>query len=273
MKRLAVAIIHGMSTEDQHFSVELKHRLIEEYVSGGEGRLEDDLMFKEIYWADAIKDELSKFYDSINYKNDLAYEGTRKMFIDYLGSGLAYHKGSHLYEKVQNRVADSLRQFAGHRRVNEEKTPLIVLAHSFGSIIMQDYIKRMRTESQNSSNFESMKNLIGFVTFGSPLAIYVRHHQDLHTPMRVAGEALPEDFASRAKWLNFYDKDDIVAYPLKGINEAYNEAVEGDYEINVGSPATSWNPACHNGYWEDKDFIRPVSKFFAEVLEKHEIWD
>ncbi|NVJ48978.1 MAG: hypothetical protein HWE13_12925 [Gammaproteobacteria bacterium] len=273
MKRLAVAIIHGMSTEDQHFSVELKHRIIEEYVAGGEGRLEDDLMFKEIYWADAIKDELSEFYQSINYKNDLAYENTRKMFIDYLGSGLAYHKGSRLYEKVQNRVADSLREFAGHRRVNEEKTPLVVLAHSFGSIIMQDYIRTQLNEGAGNSNFEGMRNLVGYITFGSPLAIYVRHHEDLHSPVPVSGSALPEDFAVRSKWLNFYDKDDIVAYPLKGLNDAYNKAVHADYEINVGNPATSWNPACHNGYWEDKDFIKPVAKFLGEVLEPHEIWD
>ncbi len=273
MKRLAVAIIHGMSTEDQHFSVELKHRIVEEYVAGGEGRLEDDLMFKEIYWADAIKDELSEFYSNINYKNDLAYENTRKMFIDYLGSGLAYHEGSRLYSKVQNRVADSLREFAGHRRINEEKTPLVLLAHSFGSIIMQDYIRNARKNPGNKSNFEAMRNLVGFVTFGSPLAIYVRHHEELHQPVKVAGDALPEDFAERARWLNFYDKDDIVAYPLKGINEAYNEAVAGDYEINVGNPATSWNPACHNGYWEDKDFIKPVAGFLGDVLKKHEIWD
>ncbi|MEE4245244.1 MAG: hypothetical protein V2I33_07520, partial [Kangiellaceae bacterium] len=95
----------------------------------------------------------------------------------------------------------------------------------------------------------------------------------LQTPMKVAGDALPEDFAQRAKWLNFYDKDDIVAYPIKGINDQYGEAVDGDYEINVGNAATSWNPACHNGYWEDKDFIKPVAKFLGEVLEKHEIWD
>ncbi|NVJ61139.1 MAG: alpha/beta hydrolase [Gammaproteobacteria bacterium] len=273
MKRLAVAIIHGMSTEDQHFSVELKHRIVEEYVAGGQGRLEDDLMFKEIYWADVIKDELSEFYKDINYKNDLAYENTRKMFIDYLGSGLAYHQGSRLYSKVQNRVADSLRDFAAHRRIKEDKTPLVVLAHSFGSIIMQDYIRTQREQGADKSNFEAMRNLAGFVTFGSPLAIYVRHHKELHTPISVAGEALPEDFGERAKWLNFYDKDDIVAYPLKGINDQYNKAVFNDYEINVGNPATSWNPACHNGYWDDKDFIKPVAKFLGEILEPHGIWD
>ncbi|MCO7227273.1 alpha/beta hydrolase [Pleionea sp. CnH1-48] len=273
MKRIAIAIIHGMSTEEQFYSVELKHRIIEEYIAGGDGRLEDDLMFHEIYWADAIKEELSSFYGKINYKGDLAYDGLRQMFIDYLGSGLAYHDGSRLYTQVQNRVADSLKKFAGHRRVKEEKTPLVVLAHSFGSIIIQDYIRNMRdAESHGVSPFEAMETLAGFVTFGSPLAIYARHNEDLHSPIKVAGDALPDDFKKRTRWLNFYDKDDVVAYPLKGMNEEYNEAVHGDYEINVGSAATSWNPACHNGYWEDKDFYKPVARLLGDLLQPHDIW-
>ena len=32
--KLAIAVIHGMGSEDQFFSVELKHRITEEYVSG-----------------------------------------------------------------------------------------------------------------------------------------------------------------------------------------------------------------------------------------------
>ena len=50
---------------------------------------------------------------------------------------------------------------------------------------------------------------------------------------------------------------------LKGINDAWNQAVSEEYEINVGSAATSWNPACHNEYWDDGDFFKPVAKYLA----------
>ena len=76
----------------------------------------------------------------------------------------------------------------------------------------------------------------------------------------------------RARWYNFYDKDDIIAYPLKGLSEEFNSNVHGDFEINVDSAATSWNPACHTGYWEDKDFYRPVADFIGELRAPHSFW-
>ena len=95
------------------------------------------------------------------------------------------------------------------------------------------------------------------ITFGSPLAIYAMQGGEFSTPTDKVGSALNEDIAKRARWLNFYDKDDIVGYPLRGINEQYKAMVDGDFEINVGTATKSWNPACHDGYWEDKDFYKP----------------
>ncbi|NQZ71159.1 MAG: hypothetical protein HRT89_24200, partial [Lentisphaeria bacterium] len=95
---------------------------------------------------------------------------------------------------------------------------------------------------------------------------------ELGVPCDIVGDALDEDFKLRARWYNFYDKDDIIAYPLKGLSADYNLYVDGDFEINVGSATTSWNPACHSGYWEDKDFYRPVATFIGELKADHAIW-
>lgn len=76
---------------------------------------------------------------------------------------------------------------------------------------------------------------------------------------------MPEHLLPLVRWLNFYDKDDIIAYPLKGLSEHYAAAVSDEQEINVGSAATSWNPSCHNGYWEDPDFYKPVARYLGEL--------
>ena len=93
----------------------------------------------------------------------------------------------------------------------------------------------------------------------------LQENSDFAEPINIVGNDIPDDLKSMVRWENYYDKDDIIAYPLKGINEAYNKVVDGDHEINVGGATTSWNPACHNGYWEDKDFFKPVAKYLADV--------
>ncbi len=275
--KLAIAVIHGMGSEDQFFSVELKHRITEEYVNEQEGRHEDDLIFQEIYWGDLVKDQQKTFLKNANYKNDLTYMNLRELFVDHLGAALAYRTS--LYEQIHERVKANLSKLCTHRRIDPENTPLVIMAHSFGSVIMSDYIYDMQKKQGESgsvegiSQLEQFNTLAGIITFGTPMALYsLQQNSDFAKPINIVGSALPEKIKERVKWTNYYDKDDIIAYPLKGINDTYNDLVEGDYEINVGSAATSWNPACHNGYWEDKDFYKPVAHYFAELRAEHTFW-
>jgi hypothetical protein len=275
MKRLAIAVIHGLGSEEEFYSVELKHRITEEYVKGAEGRLEDDLLFFEIYWADLVRDELEAFRKKANYKGDLAYQNLRQIMTDTQALALLYTPGTEVYESINNRIKDGMRKFASHRRVNTDETPLVVLAHSYGGVMMSHFIKSMQEGKSQLSNFETMKTLVGYVTFGNPQGMYTLEGLDseLGHSCKITGEALPADLAKRSRWYNFYDKDDIVAYPLKGLSEEFDKHVDGDFEINVGSAATSWNPACHTGYWEDKDFYKPVADFIGELRAPHSFWD
>lgn len=275
MKRLAIAVVHGLGSDEEFYSVELKHRLTEEYVKGAEGRLEDDLLFHEIYWGDLIKDELAAFREKANYKSDLAYQNLRQITVDTQALALTYRPGNALYESINNRIKDSLRKFASHRRIDKDQTPLVVLAHSYGGVMMSHYIKEMQENATELSNFESMKTLAGYVTFGNPMGIFSLSsaNSELGLPCNIVGSALNDDLKKRARWYNFYDKDDIIAYPLKGLSDQFNQFVHSDFEINVGSAATSWNPACHTGYWEDKDFYRPVADFIGELRAPHSFWN
>ncbi len=275
MKRLAIAVIHGLGSEEEFYSVELKHRITEEYVKGAEGRLEDDLLFFEIYWADLVRDELESFRNKANYKGDLAYQNLRQIMTDTQAVALLYTPGTEFYEAINNRIKDGMRKFASHRRVIPEETPLVVLAHSYGGVMMSHFIRSMQNGESQLSNFETMKTLAGYITFGNPQGLYTMQGLDseLGHSCKITGEALPVDLAKRARWYNFYDKDDIVAYPLKGLSDEFNANVDGDFEINVGSAATSWNPACHTGYWEDKDFYKPVAEFIGELRAPHSFWN
>lgn len=281
MKRLVVAIIHGIASEDKHYSTEFKHRVVEHYLKGDrKNRMEDDLLFHEIYWGDLIQDVNEELLQRLDYRNELTYTSVRQLFIDFMNLALAYNNSSDsgLYQAIHNRIADSMKKLSAHRHVDADNTPVVLLAHSFGSVIMSHYIQDLRSADSsndkvaNMSNVERFETLAGLITFGSPLGIYDSLTERLPAPIEKTGHKLDSELKERVKWLNFYDKDDIVAYPMKSISDDYNKAVSADHEINVGSAATSWNPACHTGYWEDKDFYRPVANYLGEMRAPHPFW-
>lgn len=282
MKRLAIAIIHGIGSEDKHYSTEFKHRVVERYLKGNNhDRREDDLLFHEIYWGDLLQQLNKDLLQQLDYRKELTYTSVRQLFIDYMNLGLAYNRSENtgLYQAIHNRISESMKKLATHRHIDTEKTPLVLMAHSFGSVIMSHYIQDIRNASSETgkqhqmSEFERFETLAGVITCGSPLAIYDSLTERLPSPISKVGSQLNEGLRERVKWLNFYDKDDVVAYPMKNISQEYSEAVSGDFEINVGSAATSWNPACHTGYWEDKDFFRPVANYLIQLRAPHPFWD
>jgi hypothetical protein len=78
------------------------------------------------------------------------------------------------------------------------------------------------------------------------------------------------------RWLNFLDRDDVLGWPLRPLYEKDKEdltpgqrrtldALE-DHELKVGGLITSWNPAAHDFYWEDDEFVRRVADYFRTVL-------
>ena len=85
-------------------------------------------------------------------------------------------------------------------------------------------------------------------------------------PIKFPAPGLPSGLKKKARWLNFYDPDDILGYPLKPINSDYRKVVTKDIAINAGGFFSSWNPLSHNGYWKDNDFTKPVSNLIASFL-------
>ena len=60
-------------------------------------------------------------------------------------------------------------------------------------------------------------------------------------------------------WINILDKDDPIAYPLKEINQQYNEAVLEDKEVNVGPLG-----AAHVMYWKNEQVHKTIARKLAE---------
>ena len=58
------------------------------------------------------------------------------------------------------------------------------------------------------------------------------------------------------------DADDVLGYPLKPINAAYDKVVNEDIQIQTGTIL-----GAHSGYWTDNNFTRPAARQLAGVLD------
>lgn len=113
---------------------------------------------------------------------------------------------------------------------------LTLISHSLGTVIASDFV----WEAQKPGKLLERKLFLSnFFTMGSPLPLF---------SLRFGG---PEVFNkpitiqdAEGKWVNIYDKDDPIAYPLKPLNEAYDQTVWKDQEVNVGLFGLA-----HVNYW------------------------
>jgi len=69
--------------------------------------------------------------------------------------------------------------------------------------------------------------------------------------------------AASAEWINFYDPDDVLAFPLKGLSEHYDAAVDEDRAVSVGALVIGMSPVSHVAYWNDAAVIRPIAQSLA----------
>ena len=103
-----------------------------------------------------------------------------------------------------------------------------------------------------------------FYTLGSPIAIWSLRYPNFGVPIEVPSPGLSKHYPDLAgEWVNYYDEDDVIAYPLKTLNEAYRKAIKADREINAGGLLSSWNPVSHLGYWTDNDVTKPIARELA----------
>ena len=116
----------------------------------------------------------------------------------------------------------------------------------------------------NADKFRRLKTLRALFTSGCNIPIFLAGFpREEITPVKTTTGGY------NFKWLNYYDQDDVLGWPLQPMSPAYHDAIHKDEQINadgglLGKFTRGWNPLSHNGYWSDKDFLKPLA---AEILK------
>ena len=150
------------------------------------------------------------------------------------------------YDKIHNRIWEKITDLYEGAVEGNDKTPLVVMAHSLGCHMMSNYIWDIQHPREDDkgwvaelSPFEGMQTLAGMITFGCNIPLFTFAYRRI----------VPITFVI-----------------VKPINKAYDAVVSADIDINVGGIFTNWNPVSHNKYWEDNSMAKPVAEFLRTLL-------
>ncbi|MCP4677625.1 MAG: chemotaxis protein [Deltaproteobacteria bacterium] len=286
-KKIAVAVVHGVGKQKPTFAnsmvKELKERLkkpVEE-----QGGSVDDFVFQAIYWAPALQKKEDELWKRLKAGGDMDFLKLRRFMIDFAGDAIAYQptlKDRAAYDATHLIVARSLANLA--KRAGTD-APLCVISHSLGTVIMSNYLydlgrhtRRRRGTSTfvspkvarviGSNPLERGETLSTYYTMGSPIAIWSMRYKDFGLPINVPSARLGAHHSGiKGEWINFYDEDDVIGYPLSKLNKQYGKMVK-DRSVNVGGILTHWNPVSHGEYWTDNDVTKPIASSLLKVWKE-----
>jgi len=282
-QKIAVAIIHGVGKQDRYFADGMSREITDRFVNHirkKNNKIQnpsEELVIEPIYWAPVLQNSEDELWKRLNRGGDMDLLTLRQFLIDFGADAIAYQptkKDSHIYEEIHKIFAQKLKKLAEGAG---DTAPLCIIAHSLGSVIASNYFYDLQQPGTRkipsivkkeiaNTLLEMGKTFTSFYTFGSPIAIWSLRYKDFGKPISVPSTNLRKHYSNlTGEWINFYDKQDILGYPLKTLNDAYRKAVTEDIEVNVGGIFTSWNPASHMAYWTDNDITKPIAESLAKV--------
>ncbi|ACV25522.1 hypothetical protein [Kangiella koreensis] len=273
-KKIALITIHGMGDTERDYYTgfydQIKKTLGED--------LWEKVIFKPLYYQDILQAQqetiLGRMRDQVDWMR-------MRRFLLYGFSdaaSLEYKKRvkNSPYYLTQKMILESMDEIFDE--VGNKQIPVIVVAQSLGCQVLSSYIwdaQRIAAsvgiwsmarnddvkEGSPRDQFRRMKSLQSFYTLGANIPIFVAGHKKID-----AIKPTNPDF----NWINFYDKDDVLGWPLQPLSPSYEQLVE-DIQINVGRGFfsklfKSWNPLSHGQYWEDKKVIRDIANKVTEII-------
>ncbi len=288
-QKVALAYLHGVGVTkgEMNLEREFERPLLDAFANRANkfGGDPNGLVAQPVNWASITQAGQKTLMNSVTRNYNLDYIWLRDFVVNYAGDAIAYQPSKSddsIYDRIHEEVAVTLSTLV---KEAGKEAPLIVAGHSLGSVIASNYFYDLQHKQipelpqsvrdamgvtpsslemgETPSPLEIGKTLAHLITMGSPLALWSLHYANFGKPIKIplTGFDFPKP------WINFFDRDDVIAYPLQPLNPSYDALVE-DHEINVGGLATSWNPGSHTGYWNSGEFIDYAARALAHVWGK-----
>lgn len=283
-KRIAVAVVHGIGNQKSDFadsfSVQLK-KYFAKSISAFVKDPEAELVIKPVYWAPVLARDEDLLRLRLKKGGRMDYKGLRNFMLDFAADAVAYQptaSDKQAYAEIHGVFAQTLSYLALEAGSD---APLAVVSHSLGTVISSNYIYDLQNDAGKALVPVSVKAAMGvsplergdtfsrFYTLGSPIALWGLRYNDFGVSIQMPPEKLHTHHPNvKGEWLNFYDPDDVIGYPLKSVNSSYDRSVTKDVQVNIGGLLSFWNPLSHSYYLDDKSVIVPVAQSLVSLWKE-----
>jgi hypothetical protein len=284
MPEVALITVHGMGDTKRDYADALLGRVRSKLGPTLYGRVHTG----SVYYQHILQANQQLVWQRVHEQARIHYDELRRFVLFGLGdaAGLENRKedpGS-VYELAQGEIARTL--LAAHA-ANPEM-PVVFLSQSLGCQVLSSYIydaqkagaggrvhagvwKNIdawssaalgRVLSASERDFLSAGTCMGWITTGCNIPVFVAAHKEMH----IIPIAPPTPLF---RWINIYDPDDVLGWPLRPLSAGYRELVE-DRAINAGQGVVnwmlkSWNPLSHENYWSDDQVLEPLSAMLRRL--------
>jgi len=165
--------------------------------------------------------------------------------------------------------------------------PFSIIAHSLGSVILNDILLHTKLWVANSSNlqrglslddfdfykrkiFKSInfdefahniqKYLQNFITIGSPIGLFLQQDLEKFGSLNYGFAESPIDTTKKQCWYNFYNLKDFFSYPVEPF--FINTRIPSIQNIKDIKVENFLSLTAHGNYWDN----RHVARTIAEIL-------
>lgn len=278
--KIAVAVIHGVGAQESDYAEPMIENLIERFVKEfpDSQNARDHIVLEPVHWAPILQKAQNRLWRKVSGQKDLDYIKLRKFMVGFAGDAIAYQptpRDRKMYDDVHAKFAQTLHDLS---KLAGPNAPLCIIAHSLGTVVASNFLYDLQNSSKRGLISPQVRHVMGrtalerghtlalFYTLGSPIALWSLRYEGFGRPIRFPPPRLKQRFPrADPQWINYYDADDVIAFPLRPLNAKYKKAVTRDVEVNVGSLFSSWNPMSHTAYWTDRDITVPIAKSLVKL--------
>jgi hypothetical protein len=272
MSKVALLTIPGLGEQPLDYADDMRRAL-----SHRMGAAFANVDVHSVYYQHLLKPNELDVWNRTRERSTVRYEQLRKFilfgFADAAGLENRKEYDNSVYEQAQMEIARALLAILEHRGPD---TPIVLLAHSLGCQVMSSFIYDAQKRAGGGAvaagiwkpgrmadsltaeqrKFLQCGTVRTFVTTGCNIPVFVSAHQR----MDVKPIIKPNPGFT---WLNLYDPDDALGWPLQPLEGGYETLVE-DRVVNAGQGildfmTKSLNPLSHTAYWTDDEVIKPLA--------------
>lgn len=275
---VGVLALHGMGNPAPSFAEGMFAALIDEL-----GPIANNVAFETCYWSPILQRQQDVTWERLRNSGPMDQQMLRRWVVNALGDPVSYlsgylESGRPAYDAVHECLRASLSRLE-HRLIDGDR-PLVVLAHSLAGVVVSNYVwneqrasntvrpTRERTPPNATASgtsravgrtpFERMERLLKLVTYGCNIPLFLPPSPPIECIVFPPPQ-LPQAWKASSRWINVYDPDDVLGYPIAKIWDDDKGTFIDDVALDVGPWPLGETPLAHSLYDRDPDFIRLVA--------------